>query len=138
MIPMEVFTLVGNLALGAYFKMKHQEMEARHQHMKDLVMISKASDDSQDKARKFVPDGGKWTRRLIVIAVIAAVFLAPTIAPLFLKGVNVNYLYNEASGWAFSYEKLKVITMTGVTILPVATHSASAIIGFYFGSRIGK
>ena len=138
MIPLEVFTLVGNLALGAYFKMKHQEMEARHQHMSDLVKLNKANDDSYEKARKFVPDGGKWTRRIIVIAVIVAVFMAPTLVPIFVSKVPVNYLYSEASGWAFSYDKLKVVTMTGITILPVMTHSASAIIGFYFGSRIGK
>ena len=138
MIPLEIFTLVGNLALGAYLKMKHQEAQARHQHLKDLVMMNDSNVKSQNEARKFVPDGGKMTRRIIVVSVIIAVFMAPTLAPLLFPDIPVNYLYSESSGWAFSYEKIKVITMSGITILPVATHSATAIIGFYFGSRIGK
>ena len=137
-MPFELITLLGGALVGGGMKIGHLIISGMLENHKMAIAKGEQYEKSLNSARKFMPDGGKWTRRLIVIACIIAAILVPTIAPLFLEDLKINYLYSEATGFFFSYDKVKTLTTTGVTILPVHTHSLLAIIGFYFGSRIGK
>ena len=138
MIPLEVLTMGGGAALGGGMKIAHMVLKAVADSHKMAIASAKQNEEGVKSARKFLPDGGKWTRRLIVIACISAAVLVPTVGPLFVKNLQINYLYSEATGWICSYDKLKTLTTTGITIMPYHTHGVMAIIGFYFGSRIGK
>ena len=91
-----------------------------------------------EAARKWMPNLGEWTRRVIVFAVMGSAFIAPTLGPMIDETLAVNYLYNEEARWIFSYEKLKIMTMKGITILPLHTHMAACIGGFYFGTKVGR
>ncbi len=137
-MPFELITLLGGVLAGGVGNIAHLIISGMLENHKMAIAKSEQYEKSLDSARKFMPDGGKWTRRLIVIACLAGVILVPSFAPLFVKDLTINYLYSEATGFFFSYDKVKTLTTTGVTILPVHTHSLLAIIGFYFGSRIGK
>ena len=136
-MPFELITLMANLVLGAIFKLMAAKQEAYNKHISLAIQKAKQDEVSVKSAREFMPDGGKWTRRSIVFAVILSAFIVPTMIAM-MYNVPVNYLYSEESGFIFGYEKLKVMTTYGATITPALTHSALAIVGFYFGSRIGK
>ena len=119
-------------------KIAHLFISSMMENHKMAISSSKQYEKSLESARSFIPDGGKWVRRFIVVVAMISVIVVPTFAPIFTN-VPVNYLYSEEAGWfIWSYDKLKILTVTGITILPLYTQTVSALIGFYYGSRIGK
>ena len=137
-MPFELLTLLGGVITGGGLKIGHMIIQGMLENHKIAIAKGEQYEKSLESARRFMHDGGKWTRSLIVMACLMVVILFRIIASLFIKDLPINYLYSEATGFFFSYDKVKTLTTTGVTILPVHTHSLLAIVGFYFGSRIGK
>ena len=138
MIPLEILTFLGSSVLGGGMSVIKMVVESQMK-MNESHRQDKAQQESNvEAARKWMPKMGEWTRRVIVFAVIGSAFIAPTIGPMLLDDITVNYLYNEESRWLFSYDKLKIMTVTGITILPLHTHMASCIGGFYFGTKVGR
>jgi len=142
MIPTEIITFTVSTAIGAWIKLKNKQMEAQ-KHQADLwaKQAGVVLEDRQ-KARDFIPPGGPWVRRLIVVAVLFAVFLAPFILAAFFPSTPVFYAYAEKSrGFLFliqGVDRLQFEQMTGYVILPVHTQMAAAISGFYFGGGLAK
>ncbi|MFO7725342.1 MAG: hypothetical protein R6V45_07315 [Oceanipulchritudo sp.] len=61
--------------------------------------------DDRQKARDFIPAGGPLTRRIIVVAVLFAVFIAPFVLAAFFPQTPVFYAYAEKSrGFLFIFE----------------------------------
>ncbi|MGC9451664.1 MAG: hypothetical protein ACP5I4_09470 [Oceanipulchritudo sp.] len=142
MIPTEIITFTVSTAIGALIKLKNKQMEVQ-KHQADLWarQAGMIMDDRQ-KVRDFMPAGGPLTRRIIVVAVLFAVFIAPFILAAFFPQTPVFYAYAEKSrGFWFIFEsldKMRFEQMTGYVILPVHTQMAAAISGFYFGGGLAK
>jgi hypothetical protein len=142
MIPTEIITFTLSTAIGAYIKLKNKQMEVQ-KHQSDLwAKQAGVILDDRQKARDFFPAGGPLTRRIIVVAVLFAVFIAPFVLAAFFPQTPVFYAYAEKTrGFWFIFEsidKMRFERMTGYVILPVHTQMAAAISGFYFGGGLAK
>ena len=142
MIPAEIITFTVSTAIGALIKLKSKQMEAQ-KHQADLwAKQAGIIAEERQKARDYVPAGGPLTRRLIVVAVLFAVFIAPFILAAFFPQTPVFFAYAEKTrGLMFIFEsidKMRFEQMTGYVILPVHTQMAAAISGFYFGGGLAK
>ena len=142
MIPTEIITFAASTAIGAWIKLKSKQMETQ-KHNADLwAQKAGVIVEERANARDFVPPGGPWVRRLIVLSVLFAVFIAPFILAAFFPSTPVFYAYSEKTrGFLFlleSLDKMEFQQMTGYVILPVHTQMASAISGFYFGGGLAK
>jgi hypothetical protein len=142
MIPTEIITFTVSTAIGAYIKLKSKQMEAQTHQADIWAKQAGVILDDRTKARDFMPAGGPLTRRIIVVAVLFAVFIAPFILAAFFPQTPVFYAYAEKSrGLWFLFEsidKMRFEQMTGYVILPVHTQMAAAISGFYFGGGLAK
>jgi hypothetical protein len=142
MIPTEIITFTVSTAIGAWIKLKSKQMETQ-KHQADLwARQAGVIVDDRQKARNFLPAGGPLTRRIIVVAVLFAVFIAPFILAAFFPQTPLFYAYAEKSrGFWFIFEsldKMRFEQMSGYVILPVHTQMAAAISGFYFGGGLAK
>lgn len=142
MIPTEIITFTATTAIGAWIKLKSKQMEVQ-KHNADLwAQKAGVIMDDRTRAREFVPPGGPWVRRLIVLSVLFAVFIAPFILAAFFPQTPVFFAYAEKSrGFLFLLESLDQMhfqQMSGYVILPVHTQMAAAISGFYFGGGLAK
>jgi len=142
MIPTEILTFAVSTALGAYIKLKSKQLEFRQKETELWARRAGVIVDDRVKARDFIPPGGPFIRRIIVCAVLFAVFIAPFILAAFYPETPVFYAYSEKSrGFLFLFEgieKMRFEPMNGYVILPIHTQLASAISGFYFGGGIAK
>jgi len=138
MIPLEIATFLGSSVIGGGMGMVRMIIDSQMKRNEQSAKNAKQQESNVEAARKWMPNLGEWTRRVIVFAVMGSAFIAPTLGPMIDENLVVNYLYNEETRWIFSYEKLKIMTMTGITILPLHTHMAACIGGFYFGTKVGR
>jgi hypothetical protein len=142
MIPVEVITLLSSSGVGAALKLVSKSIE--------LGKLANARSDAERKqyleavtaARKYQPAGGVWTRRTIVWAMLSTVFVAPTIVACF--DIPIIYGYAE-TGTRFLWglftpgtDKMRFVQVHGMVILPIHTHMAASIGGFYFGTSAVK
>lgn len=142
MIPTEIITFTLSTAIGAWIKLKSKQMEVQ-KHQADLwAKRAGVILEDRSKARDYIPPGGPMTRRIIVMAVLFAVFIAPFVLAAFFPQTPVFYAYAEKThGFWFifeSLEKTQFQQMHGYVILPVHTQMAAAISGFYFGGGLAK
>jgi len=94
------------------------------------------------KAVRAARDGGtegfRWTRRLIALACIGAIIVAPILASIFIPNLPISYGFAESVGGFMFFtdprEALVWTTGTGVVIGPIHTHLTYAIAGMYFGA----
>lgn len=142
MIPMELLTAGGGALVGGALKLWARKMEADQQKFELMAGRERIHQSGIEAARKWVPKGGEATRRLIVMAVMFAVFVAPTALAWLHPQTPVFYGYSESTrGFLFFWEsidKMKFYEMRGLVILPIHTHMAAAIAGFYFGAGVAK
>lgn len=142
MIPLELATVAGGAILGGVLKLQAAKMQAQQRTHDLLAGKERIVQDGIENARKFLPKGGEWTRRLIVMAVMFAIFIAPSLATYLDPTTSVYYGYTESTRgfWFFvdSIEKMRFHEMKGLVILPIHTHLAGAIAGFYFGAGVVK
>jgi len=142
MFTPEILNLLIGTILGGVFKLIAQS-QANHQRLfENALKANQAADASADLAAKRGGAGGEWTRRLIVVAVLFTVFLAPFILAAFIPAAPIFYAWNESSGgfWFLksATDRLHVVRVDGFTLLPIHTQMAAAISGFYFGAGIAK
>jgi len=90
------------------------------------------------QARNHSDPGFKFTRRLIALASVGAIIVAPILASIFLPSLPISYGFAESVGGFMFFtdprEALVWTTGTGIVIGPVHTHLVYAIAGMYFGS----
>ena len=142
MIPTEIITFAVSTAIGAWIKLKSKQMEIQSHQAELWAKQAGVTVDDRQKARDFVPAGGPLTRRLIVVAVLFTVFIAPVILAAYFPETPVFYAYAEKTrGFGFLFEsidRMRFERMQGYVILPVHTQMAAAISGFYFGGGLAK
>jgi len=138
MIPLEVFTLIGGSAMGFLFKFMAERAKDRQQQFEMMIKTLQAKDDSADRAAsRDKTDGGRWIRRLIVMAVLFGVILAPFILAIIGKPVIVE-IETPTREWLFGIIKTGGVTkfyeLGSYLLIPELRASLMAIIGFYFGN----
>ena len=137
----EVISLVAGGAAGFIFKMMAQNAADRQQTTELLIKRQQAADESSDKAVQRAPGkAGEWTRRLIIIAILFGVILAPFVLSLLGKPVVVEVqtavksflgIFNWGGNTRF-YE------LSSYILIPEMRTALLAIIGFYFGNSAAK
>lgn len=144
-VPAEVFTLGVSTLVGGGLKIwsQYQAERAKREVERDRFIANREKEHATglEAARAFLPNGGEWTRRLIVFACMITL-IAPAVLPAFVPGLVVSYAYTEAKGgwWIFqtALDTLKTVRLEGIVILPLHTHTCAAVAGFYFGAGIAK
>lgn len=142
MFTPEIINLLAGTLLGGIFKLVAQSQANNQRLLENAIKAHQAADASADLAAKRGGPGGEWTRRLIVVAVLFTVFLAPFILAAFIPEAPIFYAWQESTGgfWFLkaAADKLHVVRVDGFTLLPIHTQMAAAICGFYFGAGIAK
>lgn len=143
MFTPELINLLIGTVLGGIFKLIAQG-QANHQRLfENAIKANKAADASADAAAaRTKGTGGEWTRRMIVVAVLFTVFLAPFILAAWFPAAPIFYAWQESGGgfWFFrsAVDQLHIVRVDGFTLLPIHTQLAACIAGFYFGAGIAK
>ncbi len=143
MIPLEVFTLMGGATSGFIFKMLAQQAADRAEQHKMWMQTVKIIDESQDAAAKRVPNdkAGNWIRRVIVMAVLFGVILAPFVLSLLGKPTIVE-IQSPVKSWLFGLFSTggspKFYEFFGYLLSPEIRNSLLALIGYYFGQSSAK
>ena len=144
LLTTEFLSLVGGSLAGFLFKSLAEKRQNEQERFNRMVDAIKTSDESHDKALQRVgTDAGKWVRRFIVLCVLFGTILAPFILPFFgiptvvevvekrnapldifgLFGTNDVITYETIKGYLFTQENRQILV---------------TIVGFYFGSAVGR
>lgn len=97
MIPAEVHTFGVSSILGAVIKLWSKRIEHDRLRFEQALRREEFKEASRIRAASV---GGPWIRRLIVSAILFAVFLAPFIIAARYPDVPVYYAYTEEKGMA--------------------------------------
>lgn len=122
----DLISLLAGGSAGFIFKMMGVLVENQGLIASMALKNQEAADKSADAAAKRT--AGAWVRRIIVIAVVLAVVVAPIYFASKDIGVTVEskkFLGIFGSGWK---------TLSGYVVLPENRQAWLAILGFYFGS----
>jgi len=137
--PLEIITLLGSGLLSGVMTMWGMSLKAKAEANKQLIDRATLRGKLTNEARQMKGEGVSFTRRLIVLTVMASVFVLPFVASI--MGFPINIGYTEFSpGFLFIEGKdvTKWVAVEGLAITPLHTHAAMSIIGYYFGSRVGR
>jgi hypothetical protein len=137
-MPMQLITMIGGSITGFIFRYLAERAKERADFYKMAIGMKKAQDDSADRAVKRVPvDVGKWVRRVIVVAVLFGVVLAPFLLSLLghstivqVDTENPTYLFGLFGGGS----EISFVELPSYLLVPELINALSAIIGFYFGN----
>ena len=138
-IPAEMLTGGISAVLGAAIKIMAKRTEI--QRMKEQNSLKKAAADLEAHNASVNRWKPAFARRFIAVFVTLYFFLAPALAAW--KGIEVTFLYPEDGvsllwGVFSSSENMEVVTLTGLSFMPVQRHVLVSIIGFFFGSECAK
>jgi hypothetical protein len=143
MIPIELISgaigAIGGFAMKAY-ALKMQTEADRFNRMLSAI---KATDDSADRAVARVPNdkAGNYIRRLIVLAILFGVILAPFILAMMNKPLTVE-VDSPVKTWLFGFlssgGKPVFYEINSYLLIPEVRQSLIALIGFYFGQSAAK
>ena len=141
MFTPELLSLVGGAASGFIFKYLAQAQADRAQQMEFLLKQQQAADASSDAAaQRAGGKAGEWTRRVIVMAVLFGVILAPFFLAMLDKPVIVEVQTTVKSflglfNWGGN---AKFYELSSYVLIPTMRSALLAIIGFYFGNASAK
>lgn len=142
MFPVELITLVVSLVVSAIIKLVASKMKMDAARWEMALRRHQVVEEGREAARKWQGRHFQWARRFIVISAMSALFLAPTFLALFRPDVPVSYGYwQDGRGFWFLWESIsqaRFVELRGLVILPFHTHTLAAIMGFYFGGRLGE
>jgi hypothetical protein len=139
----EMLSLVGGAVAGFIFKYMAQAAADRQAQFEMMLKQQVANDDSADKAEKRVSSdskAGMWVRRVIVLAVLFGVIMAPFLLALLNKSVTVEVVTPIKSFlglWSFG-GTTKFYELQSYLLIPEVRQALMAIIGFYFGNSSAK
>ena len=141
MVPLEIFTGLGSAIFAGLMNMWSKSMEDRRLQNQMLIARGKLQNEMINDARKMQGKGVSFTRRVIALTVVFSVFVLPKIMAAYGIPVTVGYTEFDPGFWFFTEgrEITKWISVgDGFTMTPLDSHGAMAVIGFYFGSRLGR
>lgn len=138
MIPTELITMAAGSIFGFIFRFMAERAKDRQAQFEMLMQKEKFAEDSRNAAaQRDSGDSGKIIRRIIVIATLFGVILAPFILAVMGKSSIVevdveqsSYLFGLFGGGT---EKI-FVELPSYLVAPEVRQSLMAIIGYYFGS----
>lgn len=138
MIPFELITLAGGSVVGFFFRYMAERAKDRQQQFEMLMHKEQLMEESRKAAsQRETDDSGKFVRRIIVIAVLFGVILAPFALAVMGKTTIVQldeqipeYLFGLFGGGT----RTKLVELPSYLLIPEVRQSLMAIIGYYFGS----
>lgn len=138
---MELLSLLGGGIAGFIFKYMSQMQMDRQAQFEMMLKRIEAEDVSKDKAAQRAPGkAGEWTRRLIIIAILFGVILAPFLLVLLDKPVVVE-ITTPIKSWLGLIEtggKTKFYELSSYLLIPELRSALLALVGYYFGSSSAK
>lgn len=140
-IPMELLTLGVSTIGSGLLALFSQSMKLKAQHQSFLMAQSQWHADVINKAREYNPKGINFTRRTLAIMIVFSVVVLPKLVAFFFPHVPVLIGYTEfhPGFWIFGeHTSVEWKAFTGISLTPLDTNLASAVIGFYFGPSIVK
>jgi hypothetical protein len=139
---MELASLFGGALSGFIFKFMAQKLANQQAQFEMFIKAIQAKDDSADKAAKRDKSAsGQWTRRLIVMAILFGVILAPFVLALIDKPIAVEIqtpVKDHLFGLWSTGGKTVFYELRSFLIIPELRAALLAIIGFYFGQGAAK
>ena len=140
-LPVEMITMLGSSVLGGVMSIWSQSIKAKQDEQKMLLARAETQMSFVEKARTYENKGFQFTRRIIALSAVFAIFVWPKIVPVFFDS-SVWITWTDLSrGFLFLIEQKEVVLdkeFFGVVITPLDTHLMSAIIGLYFGGSLVK
>lgn len=138
MIPFELITLAGGSVVGFFFRYMAERAKERQQQFEMIMQKEQLMEESRKAAsQREADDSGKFVRRIIVIAVLFGVILAPFVLAVMGKTTIVQldeqipeYLFGLFGGGT----RTKLVELPSYLLIPEVRQSLMAIIGYYFGS----
>lgn len=142
MIPTELISMGAGSFVGFLFKYMAERAKERAEIFKMSLDKQKANEEAHNAAAQRVSiDGGKWVRRMIVVAVLFGVIIAPFVLSLLNEPIFVQ-IDVEKPTWLFGLfgggTKSEFFQVDGYLMIPEVRQTLTALIGFYFGSSAGK
>lgn len=129
-MSMELISLLGGSVAGFVMRFMAAQAESQARAFERMVGAQEAADKSAELARAHAP--GSWVRRVIAMAILFAVVVAPFILALLDVPVVVE---GEKAWWdIFGLFTGSWETVSGFILLPEVRQGMVALIGFYFGS----
>lgn len=142
MIPLEIITMLGSGLLGGLMTVWSKSLEAKKLQRELVQQALSGSRKAWQEARQHSSPVAQVTRRTVTIASVLAIIVLPKLAALISPETLVVVGYTEWNpGFLFFTEGHNEVhwrTAKGLVITPLDTHMVSAIVGFYFGHRVGK
>lgn len=136
MIPPELITLGFGALTGFIFKFMAERARNREREFEMIVKRTQINSEERNMASTRDGEGGRWVRRLIVIATLFGVILAPFILalldyPIFMQidESKRSYFFGLIGGKT----ETKFVELGGYLIITEVRQTLTAIIGFYFG-----
>jgi hypothetical protein len=142
MIPPQLITLMGGLVSGFVFKFIAQRAKEKHESFTRLIKKGEFQEKAHDSAvARIGIDSGKITRRLIVVATLFGVIIAPFVLALLNQPVYVQV--DEVSRtWLFGLfggaTETVFVRIDGFLMVPEVRQTLSCLVGFYFGAAANK
>ena len=142
-MPLELLTMLGSGLLGGLMTIWKQAITAKQIKAQMELEALAGKRLAWKEAREMNGKVAQITRRFITIATVLAVIVLPKVAAIFWPDVLVVVGYTEWNPgfWPFvdGHNEINWRSYAGgVVITPLDTHLVAAIVGFYFGHRIGK
>lgn len=138
MIPVELMTMAAGSVAGFAFRFMAERAKDRQAQFEMLMQKEKFSEDSRNAAaQRDSGDSGKTIRRIIVLATLFGVILAPFILAMMGKSSIVevdvekaSYLFGLFGGGTEKF----FIELPSYLLAPEVRQALMAIVGYYFGS----
>jgi hypothetical protein len=139
-VPSELLSLFGSTIFGGVIRLLSKAQDMRREERLLACHLDEARARILHSVRVYENKFFQWTRRVIALAAIGAVIILPKLVAIFCPDVPINIGYPQLSrGFLFfsaDVEKIKWLTLNGLTITPLDTHLVAAITGLYFGGSI--
>ena len=144
-IPLELITLAASFIASSFTTMASTSMKNKQVLFEHAITRGDTQAKLYDAAasRGGGQKGFQLTRRIIALSIIGSIIFSTMIAPIIFPDLPITVGLSEQTGgfWFFSDPKEVFNWHTfngGVVMTPLMTHSATAIIGFFFGNQIAK
>ena len=128
----ELLAMLGGGVSGFVMKMIAAQAQSQTRLFEQMLKKQAIADSSADRASE---RGGVWMRRLITVSVLLAIIALPAVFAF--TDVPVT-LQEESNGFLGLFKSVKWVHTQGYLILPEVRQTALAIVGFYFGSAVGR
>jgi hypothetical protein len=140
-MPPELLSLAFGSLTGFVFKLMAQNAADKQAVVEQLLKKGQFEDQAAtNAANRATGKSGEWTRRLIIVAILFGVILAPFLLTIMQLPTIVQAETPERSFLGiFSWGgNTRFYELYGYLITPEIRQSLLALIGFYFGLSAGK